>query len=318
MFEKTPKDATIAVTYKCNARCQMCSIWQDENQTDLSLAFFDNLNKDLRYINISGGEPFLRADLIDIIKQVKKNCPKAKIIISSNGYNSNLITEKMKDILELDPGIGIRISIDGTNETHDEIRGIPGIYNQAIDTLKNLKKVGVRNIGIGFTIMDKNANEIQQVFDLAEKLGVQFSISAVQNSDIYFKKSNNQITLRKEILEGLDYIIKRQLKSWNVKKWLRAYYVYGLKYYLTTGKRLIKSGAGIDSLFIDPEGNIYPSNLIDKKIGNLGEKSLKEIWSSKNIKEAHEEPWTICTVRNSFKKHFLSIGAWIIVHKFLK
>lgn len=318
MLKETPKDATIAITYKCNARCEMCSIWQNKNQADLSLKSFDNLNKDLRYINISGGEPFLRKDLLQIIKKIRENCPGANLIISSNGFNSDLIARQAQEILKIYSGIGIRISIDGVGKIHDEIRGVSGIYNQAVDSLNKLKKIGVKNLGIGFTIMDKNVNEIKKVFDLAEDLDVQFSVSAVQNSQIYFNKLNNRITFKKEISDSLDYIIKKQLKSWSIKKWLRAYYVYGLKFYLSTGKRLIKSGAGIDSLFIDAYGNVYPSNLIDKKIGNLSQKNLRDMWLLKNIESEESEPWTICTVRNSFRKYFLQIGFWIFVNKFLK
>jgi len=85
----------------------------------------------------------------------------------------------------------------------------------------------------------------------------------------------------------------------------------------------LPSGAGFDSLFIDPAGDIYPSNLINLKIGNLANDKLVNIWNSekanrvrdeiknKNIKES----WIICTLRGEMKKNFIKVIVWIVKNK---
>lgn len=325
MLKSIPKDITMAVTYKCNARCQMCDIWQNKNNHELSLNIIDNLNKEIKYINLTGGEPFLNFQLVEIVKKIKQTCPKANIIISSNGLMSEVIKKTMSEILKIDSKIGVRISIDGIRETHNKIRGIE-IYDKAIESIKYLKQIGVKNLGLAMTVSDTNAGEIKKVYNLAEDLDIQFSVSLVQNSQIYFNKQANKISSEEEIVAGLNYVIKKELSSWNVKRWLRAYFIHGYIYFLKNNKTLFSSGAAIDSLFIDNEGDVYPSNLIDKKLGSLKDNSLHDIWNSKEGQAKRLEArlhksadnWTICTFRNTLKKHWLRIGFWILINKFFK
>lgn len=320
-----PRDATLAITYKCNSRCEMCSIWQIPNPVSLALICFDNLSPDLKYINISGGEPFLSPNLPEIIARIKKACPRAQLIISSNGYATDLISQTMVKILAIDPNIGIRISLDGLKETHNRIRGYADFFARAMNTVDRLKEMAVKNLGFSFTIMDSNIDDLIKIYDLSRQKDIQLALALVQNSDIYFHKSDNRLSSVARIESALDYIIKKELAGWNIKHWLRAYYDYGLRYNLTTGRRLLPSGAAFDSLFVDPSGDVYPSNLIALKMGNLKEKTLDEIWSGdlaaavreKINKQEISESWIICTIRGEIKRHLLKVGWWVLKNKFI-
>ena len=108
------KDIVIAVTYNCNSRCQMCNIWQKtDNINALGKDELLNLPENLENINISGGEPFLRADLPELIKAIKARCPKAKVIISTNGFATETVLSQMEKILKIMPEIGVAVSLDG-------------------------------------------------------------------------------------------------------------------------------------------------------------------------------------------------------------
>jgi len=318
-----PVDATIAITYKCNSRCQMCNIWQEKNPAQLPMSAFANLSRSLRYINLSGGEPFLRPDLPDIVKLVKERSPQAQIIISSNGFVTDLIIPTMEKILEIDQTVGIRISLDGLKATHNRIRGIE-VFDRAQATIDGLKKIGVKNLGFSFTVMSDNASELPAVFDLSKKLGVELAMALVQNSDIYFQKGDNNIYDLSEINKSLDYVIDKELSSLSPKHWARAFYDYGLKLSANTGQRLLPSGAGLDSLFIDAHGDIYPSNLINIKMGNIIDDDLDNIWQSKNANQVREymvrnfisESWIICTIRGEMKRHIIKVANWIVINKF--
>ena len=274
------QDATIAITYKCNSRCRMCNIWQIEDPEDLPLAYFYNLSRHLKYINLTGGEPFLRPDLPEIITIIKQVSPKAKIIISSNGLATDLIVRQVEQILSIDKNIGLRISLDGIGAVHDEVRGLDGFYGQVLRTVESLKKLGVKNLGFSFTIMDINADQMKAVYDLSKKMNLELALALVQNSEVYFRKTDNEIAKIDLVADSLNYIITQELKSFKIKRWFRAYYDYGLLYYAKFKERLLKSGAGFDSFFIDPQGDIYPSNLIKLSFGNLGEAPLNKIWNS--------------------------------------
>ncbi|OGF30527.1 hypothetical protein A3H09_00830 [Candidatus Falkowbacteria bacterium RIFCSPLOWO2_12_FULL_45_13] len=319
-------DATIAITYKCNSRCRMCNIWQIKNPGDLPLEVFYNLSPNLKYINLTGGEPFLRPDLPAIVKIVKKVSPKARIIISSNGWATGLITRQVKAIIKIDKNIGLRISLDGLDAVHNQIRGLVGFYGQAIKTVESLKRLGVKNLGFSFTIMDFNADQLKAVYDLSKKMNLELALALVQNSEVYFKKNDNQIKKIEAAAENLSYIIAAELKSFKAKRLLRAYYDYGLWHYLKFNKRLLSSGAGFDSFFVDPSGDIYPSNLINLRLGNLGWAPLDQIWNSEEAGQTRraikgkntQESWIICTIRGQMKKHWLKIVWWIFKNKFLK
>ena len=190
----TPKDATIAVTYFCNSRCMMCNIWQNKNPQNLNKDDFYNLSPNLKYINLSGGEPFLHPELPEIVRVINKASPKAKIIISSNGLATDLIIKTMKEIKKIDSRVGIRISIDGLRKTHNRVRGVNGMYESAIKTIFGLKNIGIKNLGLSFTIMNENAGELKDVYDLSKNLKVEMALALVQNSEIYFTKNDNQLT----------------------------------------------------------------------------------------------------------------------------
>ncbi|MDD4289913.1 MAG: radical SAM protein [Patescibacteria group bacterium] len=310
MKKSSIKSVVIALTEKCNLRCQMCNIWKIQNPADLLLQNIEKLHN-LKYINLSGGEPFLRTDLYEIVKILKQNNPNSNIIISSNGFITDLIVKTVKKLISIDKNIGIRISIDGLSDTHNKIRGVENTYENAINTIQRLKENNIKNLGIAFTISDNNKNEILDVYRLSKKLGVEFSISSVQNSEIYFGKQDNELFFDAQLENSMNYIIHDQLKSYNVKKYLRAYFDFGLMYFLKNKERLIPSDSGIFSAFIDSCGYIYPSNLINEKLGNLEDISLENIYYRSNT----EEHFSICNTRGSIQKYFYKVIYWIIKEK---
>lgn len=319
-----PRDATIAITYKCNSRCQMCNIWQIQNPSELPVEWFANLNSELKYVNLTGGEPFLHPQLTAIVRTVHQAAPRAKIIISSNGLATDLIVETMKEISKSGADVGVRISLDGIGETHDRIRGISGMYNYALDTVSRLQGLGIKNLGLSFTIQDENKDDLLKVYDLSRQMKVQLAMALVQNSEIYFSKDTNQVNAVEAVDKNLQEVIRRELAGPNPKHWLRAFYDYGLLKYLKEGKRLLPTGAGLDSLFIDPSGRIYPSNLINLEMGKLGDSPLKNIWNGveanavrdRMVKEQISESWIICTIRGQMKRHFIQVIWWVLKNKF--
>jgi Fe-coproporphyrin III synthase len=307
----TIKDAVIAVTYQCNSRCRMCNIWKiKDNLPGITPEDFSNLPKTLESVNITGGEPFLRMDLNLIITTIKNQCPKANIIISSNGFATDLITAQIQKIKEIDPEIGVAISIDGIGQAHNKIRGIEGGYEKVLATIMNLEKLGVKHLKIGFTLGDYNTTELAKVYGLAKRLEMEFSLAIVHSSENYFGKVND-LGNKNKMIEQLDWLVKQELKSWNRKKWGRAYFAYGAKKFIKTGKRILPDYSGRFNIFIDPQGNIYPCDVSSDKIGTLN--------NFKNIKCAMsqqcQKSWMVCTARQSIKKHWFRAGIWILANK---
>jgi Fe-coproporphyrin III synthase len=312
MEKSSCKDLVIAITFLCNSRCRMCNIWRKNIAGNLKPSDFNKIPSGLSNINITGGEPFLRNDLEEILAVLHKNNPQAKIIISSNGFATELIIKQVEKIKKIIPNIGVAFSLDGIGEKHDEIRGIPGGFNKVMATVNGLKKIGLENMRLAFTLGDYNIDELKKVYNLSRELGIQMTLAAVHSGEKYFD-AENKIEKKLEMAKALDWLIGRELKSFSPKRWVRAYFAFGLKEFILKGKRILPDYSGKYNLFIDPFGDIYPSDVSSEKIGNLenGLNNLRQVTIDQNSN------WMICTARVAIKKHWPRFVLWLIRNNFL-
>ena len=111
-------NGTVIITYRCNARCTMCSRYKAPSrpEEELSLAVLKKLPP-MSFTNITGGEPFLRTDLKEVVRVLQRKSD--RIVISTNGY----FTDRILDLCQEFPQVGIRISVEGLEQTNNEIRG---------------------------------------------------------------------------------------------------------------------------------------------------------------------------------------------------
>ncbi len=321
---KQPIDAVLAVTYNCNARCVMCNIWQDKPRLDKQLRAegYANLPPSLKYINVSGGEPFLRDDLPEIISVLYKRCPNSRAIISTNGFLPDRICNMMREIMLIDPEIGIGLSLDGIGHMHDRIRGIRGAYDKVMQSFDKLKTLGVRNIRFGFTATKDNVDHFGRVYDLANNAGVQFSCAVAQDSSHYFKTKNNVTVERNVLKKELAYVVAGELGSFSPKRWVRAFFAQGLYDFSSGNGRPLNCRAGDEFFFMDPYGDIYPCNVLDRVMGNIENAGFLELWGSQaakaargSVQKCHSKCWMICTARAAIKQHPLKTGWWILNQK---
>jgi len=315
------KDIVLAVTYQCNGHCRFCNIWTNQDSFSCKPDDYKRLPRDIENINISGGEPFLRDDLPEVIRIIKNQCPKAKIIISTNGFTPCNIKKQMQKIIKFKKDIGIAVSLDGFGKAHEDLRGFPGGFSLAIETIRLLKELGIKNIKIAFTLGNQNINQLKRIYQLSNELDVEFSLAAYHNSSHYFKKEDNKIINIISLKKEINWLIKEELKSFSLKKWARAYFAFGLFNFLKNKKRILPDYSGINSLFIDPFGNIYPSDIWNLKLGNLKKIdnwfNFSEAIKIKILSNKRPESWMICTAREAIKRHYSIVVLWILKKKFL-
>jgi len=248
-----PTDAVLAVTYRCDARCGMCNIWRLAPQERLAVEDYAKVPASLKDINISGGEPFLRREIVDIVKAVNEKCGNPRIVISTNGFRTDKILQAMEEIRKAVPHIGIGVSVDGIGETHSRIRGVEGAFEKVMNTLRGLKERGFQNVRIGFTAMDDNVHEMPRVYELAESMGFQFTTSVAQNSEIYFSTQDNREVRNGDLGEALGYVMRRELRSFHPKRWMRAYFESGTLLFNEEKRRMLPCRAGIEFFYLAPE-----------------------------------------------------------------
>jgi MoaA/NifB/PqqE/SkfB family radical SAM enzyme len=316
---KLPIDAVIAVTYRCDSRCNMCNIWKLAPGTELAPAEYRRLPRTLRDVNITGGEPFLREDIVDVVRVIYAHCRHPRIVISTNAFQRRRIMHAAPALMRIGRRVGLAVSIDGIGEIHDRIRGVPGGFDKALETLKQLKRIGYRNVRIAFTAQSDNVKHLGAVYDLSRQFGYQFTTSVAQNSEFYFATEDNQRVAPATLAQELRYVIRKELRSLSPKRWLRAYFYAGVVRYNVRGERALRCRAGRDSFFMDPAGKVYPCLTLNREIGDITTDSFDEIWNSesarriRDVVDACREPcWMICTARTSMLRNPARPAAWVL------
>lgn len=170
--------AQLEVTGKCNMRCHHCRAW-DEARIDLDFKKIEKVvdflvserdQDDLR-LTISGGEPFMRRDLADVVTLAKDKGIK-NVIITTNG---SLVTEKrLAELVDIGvENMSIQVSLDGISpEIHDAFREYDGAFEKAIRTLK-MVVASPLIASLRTTVLPATINDVERLVDIGLNLGVE-------------------------------------------------------------------------------------------------------------------------------------------------
>ena len=318
LFRDGRLHGSIIVTYRCNARCNMCNVWEHPTKPaeEIGLEVIEKLPP-MRFCNVTGGEPFVRRDLPDIVEILNRKA--GRIVISTNGF----FTDRIVSLCQRFPRLGIRISVEGLRDTNDRIRGIPEGFDRAMRTLGRLREMGLKDIGFAATVQDSNAQDLAGLHAMASEFGYEFATATMHNSH-YFHKWDNAIRNKEGVIAALERLIDQFLRSHKAKDWFRAYFNYGLINYLQGRERLLPCEMGRDGFFLDPWGDVLACNGMDAKcsMGNLKEKSWDEIWRSARAEEVRaavriceKNCWMIGSAAPAMRHHPLKPLWWVLKKK---
>ncbi len=317
-----PTDVSIITTYRCQMRCKMCDIW--ENPTDKKQEITAKeleILPSFKFVNITGGEPFVRRDLDEIVEVLFRKS--GRIVISTSGWH----TERIIRMAERFPNIGIRVSIEGLAEKNDELRGRDGSFDRALRLLLTLKEMGLKDIGYGCTVSNHNSADMLWLYKLSRELGMEFATAAFHNS-YYFHKDDNEITNKQEVIGNFHRLIELLMKENSPKSWFRAFFNLGLINYIREKPRMLPCEAGTANFFIEPYGEVYPCNGLEERywkesMGNIrGAKSFDEIWNSPQAHKVRERVrtcpkncWMVGTAAPVMKKYIRHPAMWVAKNK---
>lgn len=313
-------EACLIVTYRCNAKCYMCNTWQhpSKKEEEYSPALVNKLPNGLDFINITGGEPFLRADIEEIVE--KALAKTKRLVISSNGYFTNRVITLFE---RFGNRLGIRISIEGLPAANDDLRGIKNGFDHGLRTLTTLHGMGITDIGFGMTVSDRNADDMIDLYRLANAMGLEFATATTHNS-FYFHTTDNRYQEPEKVARAFEQIAAELLKTQRPKNWFRAYFNMGLARKARGQNRALPCEVGTDMFFVDPFGNILPCNGSDEPMvmGNLHEQSFDEIWNSKaaeairgKVKVCTKQCWMIGSAGPAMKKRISVPLKWVVRNK---
>ena len=137
----------------------------------------DDIFKNIKSVGINGGEPFLCNNLISFVKILSEKENIQAINIISNGFLTDIILKKTKEIYEIckrkNINFHISFSLDGYGEIHNKVRGIPNVFPRTIKTISNIvnnKELYCDSYDIGCTVVKQNVDYLVELESFAEKM----------------------------------------------------------------------------------------------------------------------------------------------------
>jgi len=336
--QQTPAELIFFVTTRCNARCRHCFYWRELNQKikdELSLEEIEKISKSMGriiWVFISGGEPFLREELVQICQTFYQNNKPKSIIIPTNGILVEKIVKDVEKITQSCPKtkLVIQISIDEIGDRHDKIRGVPGNFAKIEELVPQLKRLQAKykNLAIQANIVfcKYNQDRMISVYDyIYDRFGIDnICISLVRgepkeigakNVDLkkYWQAHKHLRKTRRfaHYTPILSYLIAKK-EDMQVEAFLKSF---------QEKRVIIPCLATRQIAVLHPHGDLSVCELRPEKYGNVREVSydFAKLWNSPAVKKLREKVASCyCTDECIYTPNvFLNPRVWPMFAKYL-
>lgn len=315
----SPFNLTFSVTHHCQSECRTCHIWQlyrrhpEKAQTELALWEIEKIFKSMGHIyifNISGGEPFLRADLVELVEAACRHLSPGIIHIPTNALSPPLILEKVSAIIDIlknrypDTRLTIKPSLDQIGEKHDAIRGVKGNFEKVIQVFDALKALKPRYkhlyVELGTVISKWNVNDIKAISEfvmelepdsyrneIAEQRSEMFNtLHAIAPNLEDYKKAVRFFVSRTE-----KHMKNRGLFQKMTHAFRQVYYDLAIRI-LDEQHEVIPCYAGLSNAHMTPYGDIWACCTLgyDHPMGNLRDHgyNFQALWKSRQAESVRQ------------------------------
>jgi MoaA/NifB/PqqE/SkfB family radical SAM enzyme len=345
-----PITLTFSVTAACQSKCKTCNIGMvysknpEKMEKDLKIEeiekIFYSLGK-IYFFNISGGEPFLRNDLPEIVRLACQYLKPGIIHIPTNAIASRRIKELTLQCLniinEFNSSIPLTVkpSIDGIQELHDEIRGVRGNFKQLEKTISYLKEIETEypnfHLELGTVISNFNINHLSEIEDYVHSLGIQSYRNEIAEQRAEFFNLEDTITpdakTYERIAKEFSFKIKKNLELKRslakLTESLRLVYYDLAVDILRQGRQVIPCFGGISNVHINYDGEVWPCCVLgySQPMGWLrdAEYDFQKIWRSyqaQKVRKYIREGNCACPLANQAYSNILCSGKYAL--KFLQ
>lgn len=327
-----PMTLTYSVTAACQSKCKTCQIGamycQDPKRAekDLTLDEVEKIFSSMKpvyFFNMSGGEPFLRNDLPEIVELACRYLKPRVIHTPTNAILTTKIIENTEKIIKIirnyDPTVPFTVkpSIDGVGELHDEIRGVKGNFDCLLKTIEGLKKLEVKydnfHLELGTVISNFNIDHLDEIEDFVHSLGVESYRNEVAECRTEFFNLNDPITPPADVYQRLikDFARKIEENISSKKNLAKTTEALRVVYYDIAGKileekrQVIPCYAGVSNVHINYDGGVWSCCVLgyEKQMGNLRDYqyNFMELWCSEKADEVRmyiEEKNCACPLAN--------------------
>ncbi|MBI3293004.1 MAG: radical SAM protein [Elusimicrobia bacterium] len=291
-----PKVMILFSSFRCDARCVMCYTWVKQKWSpQLSLDQLRRIVSDplvrrsIEIVNLAGGEPTLRPDLVDLVELLVEACPHLKTVdIPTNGFQTDRVVDQIERLLAVlaitRVELAVTVSIDGVGVVHETIRGRPGIFphvNRTVEALTELRTIYPRfRLGMNTVISRHNAHletlEAMRAYARSHRIGLNFTPAAVSEIGVESVAMTEQFEMTPEEKHTTVQFFER-LKQDHAMDERYADFVL---HWLRTGTRnmgcAFREGKVV---LVEPTGDVFLcGNYRDFKLGNLLERSFSDVW----------------------------------------
>lgn len=280
---RNPYRMNFAITKECHSKCRHCSIWKSGRRPDeLSIEEIRGIASSyphLSWISLTGGEPTDRSDLPEIAEAFFRGSHALYLLnFSTNGLHRKRVLAQVKKILQIGiPKVMVAVSIDGPKEYHDSIRGIPGGFELAAETLKELLEIshGRRDLQVfaSMTLYPENAPHAEALYGSLAPL-----VPGLTPRNIHFNLGSDRGHLYEKEGEFTFPSFSQKLPRAGI--WHSSFSQYFLENcfqrmiprFLKSGKTPVSCAAVNASIHLDETGNLYPCTIWKQLLGNIRSK----------------------------------------------
>ncbi|KCZ70789.1 putative Fe-S oxidoreductase [Candidatus Methanoperedens nitroreducens] len=292
-----PLNLTVSITYHCNSRCKTCNVWKkrtDEFTTDEFDKTFKSIGRSPYWLTISGGEPFLRDDIVEICHSAYNHFKPGIINIPTNGILYNTIPGKVEEIIKSCTGtkIIINLSIDGIGERHDYIRNVKNNFKKALRTYEALRALDYPDFSLGIhtVISNYNVSDISQIYNYFIDKSPDSYITEIAEERVELDTVGTGITPSVEdYTKSIDFLINQVEQGMysGIPKVMQAFrleYYNHVKATLRKKQQILPCYAGFASAHIAPDGDVWTCCIKADPIGNVREVDydFKKVWFNSN------------------------------------
>ncbi len=301
-----PFKLTWILTEACSLRCRTCHLWVGEPEQGPDLAQVSQVvaaNPQLTWVNLSGGDFVERPDAPELVEAVTEGFPDLALFdFPTAGQDMQATMAALEPALDSDvPRIYVTVSIDGDDEVHDRIRGVPGSAARARATLRKLQSIRRRGFSAvaGMTLSRHNLPPVptEHAADMLPRTLApqQLHLNLAHHSSHYYKNAEDVTPPTASALALVDELLSRSPKI-SPLAWIERRYWTHARSYLAQGDVGGRCAALQASVYLAADMTVYPCTIFDHPLGPLSQVD----WSLERLAElpGAASGWQAVSARN--------------------